>query len=535
MLGTWFLSDNMWVESGVNYFPNSRTPSLAAKLFSLDFGYVPLPQRIIAAIGTLFNFPASSIPYFYKWSATLLTAAMVGTFCLKPFRALVQNDLLRLLTAIVVLLVAPFEDKLFLNFTYFSSFFIAIITALALVEKSKNVPRWSWFIPVLVVSKPAVLSVLPAMICVALVSKTRFRFITLISGFFCLGQLIRLAFSHATGVGIVSTNKFSLIEKLYATAAYFLHLLGAFSARDFFYRHPHQIIWIGLGLLIICCLIVIKKRCQSNALVLVGLSLLFFNVLLNVFGLSDEWNITALRNLSDVPIQRHIIGGYFGTILMIVGLIAAYTNRRIDPERSWSNYVGPIIFLSWFVLSGWFTASRPIDFFAKDESMMHAGLWTSMADAIDSQDALGVPVAPLGWVFQKNCVLMNSEKLPLMTYPYKFKSSSMKDDTSIIFLEPPHTTYKYLISFAVLIRPKGVQSLSVNATAVVKMKDGITQYLVGARQLPATSGGLLMLTGRESISLKDIQSITIKFNMPIEMGYFSEKAKDQPIILWLGN
>jgi len=534
MHGTWFLSDNMWFESGANYFPNSRAPSLAVKLFSLDAGYIPLPQRIIAAISTLFNFPTSSIPYFYKWSAALLSAAMVGTFCLKSFRALVQSDLLRLLTAIVILLVTPFEEKLFLNFTYFSSFFIAIITALALVEKSKNVPQWSWLIPIFMVSKPAILSVLPAMICVALVSKTRFRFITLISGFLCLAQLIRLALSHATGLGIVSTNTFSLIEKLYAIAAYFPHLLGAFSAKNFFDKHPHQIIWVGLGLLIICCLIVIKKRCQSNALILVGLSLLFFNILLNVFGLSDEWNITALRNLTYVPLERHIISGYFGTILMIVGLIATCINRRMDQERSWSKYVGPMIFLSWFVLSGWFEASRLIntDSFVKNESMIHAGLWTSMADAIDSQYAVGVPLATLGWIFQKNCVQMNSEIRTLVNY--KFKSTSMEDDTSVIFLEPLRTTYNNLISLTVLVRPKGVQSLLVSAKTILKMKDETIKYLVGSRQLPA-SGGLLMLTSRESIPINDIQSITIKFDMPIEMGFIPEKSKDHPIILWIGN
>lgn len=534
MHGAWFLSDNMWVEAGTNYFPNSRAPSLITKLFALDFGYLPLPQRIIAAISTLFNFPASSIPYFYKWSATLLTAAVVGTFCLKPFRALVQNDLLRLLTSIVVLMIAPFEVRLFISFTYFSAFFIAIITALALVEKSKNVPRWSWFIPVLMVSKPAVLSMLPAMICVALVSKTRFKFITLISGFFCLAQFIRLAFSHATGVGSVSMNKFNLIEKLYATAAYFLHLLGAFFAKNFSDRYPHQIIWVGLGLLIICYLIVINKRCQSNALILVGLSLLFFNVLLNAFVLSDEWNINILRHLTYVPIGRHIICGYFGTILIIVGLIAACTNRRVNQERSWFHYVGPMIFLSWFVLSGWFTTSRLInrEAFEKNESMMHAGLWTSMADAIDSQDAVGVPVAPVGWAFQRNCTQLDPDVHS--SNSYTFKSTPMEDDTSVIFLEPLRTTYKNLISLSLLVRPKGVQSILVSSKTIVRMKDNTIRYLVGSRQLPA-SGGLLMLTSKEPIPINGIQSITIKFNMPIEMGFISEKSKEKPVILWMGN
>jgi len=167
----------------------------------------------------------------------------------------------------------------------------------------------------------------------------------------------------------------------------------------------------------------------------------------------------------------------------------------------------------------------------KDGSMMHAGLWTSMADAIDSQSAVGIPVASLGWVFLKNCVQLDPEMQPF--HPCTFKSTSIKDDSSFIFLEPPRTTYKNLISLSILVRPQAVQSLSVNATAVIKIKNGTTQYLVGARRLPATIGGFLMLTGREPIPIKDIQSIAIKFDMPIELAYLSEK--DKPVILWMGN
>ena len=168
MQPSWMLGGEMWAEMATNYFPNANSPSYFHKLFSTDAGYIPVPQRLIALVGNALNFPAGSIPYFYTWSATLLTGMMVGTFCLARFRILVKNDALRFCAAIVILIVADFETKTFINFTYFAAFFVAIITSLALVDDIEEVPWWAWFVPILMVSKPAVLSALPAMIIVVI-------------------------------------------------------------------------------------------------------------------------------------------------------------------------------------------------------------------------------------------------------------------------------------------------------------------------------------------------------------------------------
>lgn len=199
MQPSWVLGGEMWAEMGSNYFPAASSPSILVKLFTTDAGYIPLPQRILAACGDLLNFSASSIAYFYTWSAIVLTGAMIGVFCLKPFRLLVSNDFLRFFSAITILLIADFETRTFINFTYFSAFFIAILTALALVDRSRDVPWWAWFIPIMILSKPTVLSVLPAMIVVAYVSKARFRLITALAVLFCFGQMIQMYLSNAAG------------------------------------------------------------------------------------------------------------------------------------------------------------------------------------------------------------------------------------------------------------------------------------------------------------------------------------------------
>ena len=82
---SWVLGGGMWAEMASNYYPNSISDSLWTRLFATDFGYVPLPQRLIGIVGSSFNLPAAAIPYFYTWSAVILTGAMVGSFCLRPF------------------------------------------------------------------------------------------------------------------------------------------------------------------------------------------------------------------------------------------------------------------------------------------------------------------------------------------------------------------------------------------------------------------------------------------------------------------
>ena len=139
------LDGEMWAEMATNYYANAQAPSLVARLMSTDAGYIPLPQRLLALLFHALALPASSIPYAYSWTAILLTAAMVGSFCLGPFRRVVQSDGLRLLVALSVLALADYETRTFINFTYFAAFFILILSALALVsDKMDAPPGWAW-------------------------------------------------------------------------------------------------------------------------------------------------------------------------------------------------------------------------------------------------------------------------------------------------------------------------------------------------------------------------------------------------------
>jgi hypothetical protein len=118
----WALGGEMWAEMATNYFHNANSTSYFQKFLSTDAGYIPAPQRLIAFFGNFFSFPASSIPYFYTWSSIVLTAMLIGTFCLPAFRILVKNDYLRFFTSLAILIVSDFETRTFINFTYFVVF-----------------------------------------------------------------------------------------------------------------------------------------------------------------------------------------------------------------------------------------------------------------------------------------------------------------------------------------------------------------------------------------------------------------------------
>lgn len=525
----WVLGGGMWAEMATNYYANANDSSILVKLFATDAGYIPLPQRLIAYVGNAFNLAPASIPYYYTWAGILLTGSMVGAFCLSPFRALIRNDYLRLFTSISVLLVADFETRTFINFTYFAAFFVAVLTALALVKKNEECPRWAWVIPVLMASKPAVMAIFPAMFVAALVSKTRFRLITVSVVGIVIVQLISTSLSHSAGAfGIV--YNFTTLDKVIATGGYFIGLLGAFTLGKGVSSELYSPLWLGAIALGICIIVIRKKKTPANALILVGLSLLFFNVLLNAFALSDAWNIN-MDKLKSVPLYRHIIVGYFGAILVMAGLIDACFTGKITGKSKGPQILAPFIFVAWFILSGWFgfsgKANRSPEF-----PMLNSSQWQEMSSAIESSGAICVPIDPIGWIYSKNCSKLN----PQLTLEngIEYRSLQARNDFFSTTLFPPQPdAKKNLLSFAVLARPV-LSTAFVQGQAELLMKDGSIKYLSGSRQLDV-SGSLFMFTGNGAVSLADIERITLKFNAPINIAFYPREPGDQAAVLWMGN
>lgn len=532
MQPSWVLSGEMWAEMATNYYSNANASSYLQKLLSTDAGYIPAPQRLIALIGNQLNLPASSIPYFYTWSSIFITGVLVGVFCLPQFRKLVKSDSLRFFTAIAVLLVADFETRTFVNFTYFAAFFVAIITALALVDDSEEVMWWGGFIPVLMVSKPAVLAALPAMILVAFVSRSRFRLIVLLAVVLCLGQLLRMYISSAAGTMPFRATDITFASKLLATVKYFLAFLGGYITGPSFQLQQLYLMLAGVLILSLCVYLVAFKRSAANALIVVGVSLLFFNVFLNAFALSDSWNLDMAR-LHDIPIYRHIIIGFFGCVLIVCGAVCSATNNNsFDSRLRVIGGAGALLFVIWFLGVGWLTFAGKI---SREPSSptINSSQWQIIANAIDTGlSPLCVPINPwwkgINWMYHRNCGLLKSP-------PAWEDGRILVNDNLTYQIPPPAALFdKTLVSAAVLVKPLGSGRSFVEVLMRIELKDGNTRYFSGSRDFNA-SGGLLMLLGEKPIFINEIAAITLIFNVPVEVALAAQEPAYAPGVAWMGH
>jgi hypothetical protein len=251
------------------------------------------------------------------------------------------------------------------------------------------VPIWAWFIPLIMISKPAAFASFPAMIFAAIISKPRFRVITILTAIACIIQLIRVYLSYSSGV-LQPSNDFTIYDKLYAFAHYSLGFLGLY-----FFR-----------------------------------------------------------------------------------------------------------------------------------SLTGNSQWQKMATAIDMGDSLCVPINPLGWIYGRNCQLLNQEDPK--GKPIVYEESTTKAFTIEI---PPSISSRTLISLAMLIKPYSMAQTPISGELELIMNDGTIKYMIGSNKLPST-GGLLMFTSHgEEIAMAKIKRITARLSLPVTRAYVEATT---PAILWLG-
>ncbi|ABS13436.1 hypothetical protein I6H96_08950 [Brucella anthropi] len=532
MQPSWVLGGGMWAEMATNYYPNANASSFVQKLLSTDAGYIPAPQRLIALVGNQLNLPAATIPYFYTWSSIFFTGILVGVFCLPQFRKLVRSDYLRFFTSIAVLLVADFETRTFINFTYFGAFFVAIITALALVEDSEEIPWWAGITPILMVSKPAVLAAMPAMILVAFVSRPRFRLIVLLAVVLCLGQFLQMFISSTAGTMPFRNGDITFVSKLLTVVKYFFGFFGGYITGPYLQFQQFYLIICGILIFFVCFFLFQFKRSSSNALIVVGISILFFNVLLNTFALSDSWNLDMAR-LHGIPVHRHIIVGFFGCVLVMCGVVCSVTNNNSFKSRSrFIDGFGAFLFVLWFLGVGWLAFAGKVSR-EPGSPTINNSQWQILAEAIDSgQSPLCVPIDPwwkvANWMYHRNCGLLEP--------PPAWEDGRVRinDNFTHQIDIPASLIDKTLVSAAILVKPLGSGKSFVEVQMRIKLKDGNIRYLSGSRDFYA-SGGLLMLVGGEPIPINDISAITLIFNVPVEVALTPEEPAGVPGVAWMGH
>ena len=531
MQPSWMMDGEIWAEMGTNYYHHANSPSLFQKLFSTDAGYIPAPQRLIALLGNQLGLPAAWIPYFYTWSSVIFSAVLIGAFCLAPFRKIFESDFLRLMVATVILAVADFETRTFINFTYFSAFFISIVTALALIDDSEEVPWWAWFIPIFMMSKPAVLATLPAMIFAATVCRPRFRLITFFAIFLGLCQLSQMVVSSMGGAMPFRSDEIGVLYKFLAGVKYFLGFLGAYIVGPSLQLKRVSLVLIGAFILLVNISLLLFRRSSANALIFVGLSLVFFNFLLNSFALSDAWSLN-MNKLHGVSIYRHTILAFFGCVLVVCGMVCSLvTVEYLGSNRWFVGGLGALLLFVWFWVAGWFAFAGRI---SKEPSppTINSSEWQLMANAIDAGvTPLCVPINPwwkgANWLYQRNCGLLETPPA------WEDGSVLVKGNLNLRIERPSSLLNRNLIAAAVLIRPVASGEPLVEVLMRIQLKDGSFRNFSGSRKINEF-GGLLMLVGDGAIDGDEIEFFTLEFNLPLEVAVGPAGPTNVPGVAWMG-
>ena len=156
-----------------------------------------------------------------------------------------------------------------------------------------------------------------------------------------------------------------------------------------------------------------------------------------------------------------------------------------------------------------------------------------MADAIDSNvTPLCVPIDPLGWLYARDCKLLNPEA---KIKPFRFEAVNSSGLNHVYNAKPPASIAgKNIISLAVLVKPATPRITLVNTKAIVQLKDGSSQYFTGERKLKP-NGSLILLLGDNNISGNDIASVRLEFDTAVEIAITADAPDGVPAIHWMGN
>jgi len=546
----------MWAEMATNYFPTAQSKSLLVNFFTTDAGYIPLPTRIIALIAHYLRISAAKIPHFYTWSAIFGSSFLVIEFCRKPFRVLVENDYLRMFTVLSILLIVDFESRTFINFTYFSAFFIAIHTSRHLCDRNLSVLRSGWIIPVLLLSKPAVLATLPS-ICVAtfFVKSKKVRIYSIISLLCGFGQIVQLAVSRANGA-FHSTSEHNLFFKILISIKYFIGFLGTYFPGPRWALNRDLSLFVGICIIGVVFSLWKKKYLRTNDWILlsVGSSLILFNIFLNVFALGDLWG-PDLGAVMGAPFHRGIIVSFSGLHLMLLGFIGSiFTHRnknleKVDQVSALRNhalsclalrlqtkfrrvpeFVPPIILVVGMWATGWLRQGIQITR-SPGSPLIHNSNWVELSAEIDDNvTPLCVPINPPNWGYNRDCANLN----PVPDWSHGIREA--KDTSAEIDIKiPEEILNQNLSALAILVRPvdKSIEAnKNIELRLSIKVKGEVVIALKNANNVFNT-GKLIYFKFKKLTPAQLIETIKISFSHPIEIS-LTTSGSETTEFLWMG-
>lgn len=525
----------MWAEMETNYYPTAASGTLLEKLFATDAGYIPFPQRAIALVGEVLSLPASAIPYYYSGAAHVLSGVLIATLILPQFRALIANDALRIVISLSLMLVLDAQTRTFLNFTYLAVLPLIYVTALALVCPG-SIPRWAWLWPVLVLSKPGVLSVLPAIALVAIVIPGRFRRIALVCVGVGIGLVARLAVSARSGANPLQPDTSTVMEKVVTTGEHFLAYLTRFIISPGAIVPRQELLWGGLALFVVALVVALICRTRPVALVAVALYASAFFLLISSFALASvfeptlpllNWEVFDRRVAINVLCAVLVLGAFVAVVAesaQIRALTAGLHVRspgRLGLARFITRGILPLIFISWFVGIGWFGYATTV-LVPVGGPLPNVSQWVSSAEELDTADmAVCVPLEPWGWYYGRDCVPTYVDDPSQLTLGAVGSSVDIPipevvlatDIESLVIFAPPANGG--MGSAVLVLRYETGHAVTVSATSTVEAGGGTFQF-----RIPAVA------------DTPTIASAELSFSTPMNVAQSLVNDSIQPSSMW---
>jgi hypothetical protein len=529
----WSTSGEMWAEMATNYYKYSIENPGIANLLMPDHGYIPLSQRILVYIISLFNFSSSVTAYLYTWSGIVTSALLVGSFSLHYFRALIPSDFSRILICIIILFALDWETSNFINFSYLNIFFISIFTALALKDKAPDAPLIAFFIPVLIVSKVYVLSLLPVLALAILHSKPRYRLIFITALFFSLLHMLYITHSFITQDNFSQGSGFPIHEKILSSMYFFVMYLirDLIGFSNFTYiQTNYGNTWIALtGFIFTAFLFLTLKvhKLRTSPFILIGITAAFGTAFLNSFVNSPSFNIQ--NPIINFTMYRHVITSFIGFIFIYIGLLITWSQNWPYLLKRYFILLGLSI---WIIIGGWTTEL---------ENNLKPGFlvskWQQNSHLIDNAYITKpcVPLDPYPWAYnygpakiEKRIHCDYFSKLTFGVGRYKVFGENNVIDIPISNLKQGHSVKSLMSAVKSYDNSNYVLTMEVS----ILMKDGKKHNIFGQGEVHSADS-MLFLTSKENIFIpvNMIKRMTLRFNLPAIVW-----SDDQgiPIFSWMG-
>jgi len=536
----------MWAEMGTNYYPAVQRDPLGS-LFASDAGYIPLPQRILALIGWALRLPAPAFPYFFTFTALTLSGVMVGIFCLPMFRRVISSDGVRFVLVVVILAVVDFETRTFINFTYLGACFVSVLACHALVSRGRDMPWLAWLIPLLMISKPAVLIALPFVIIAALFTSWHFRIVSLVAVFVAALQALRLATSVDAGGSLLSIGpSLSLLEKIILTGKYALAYLG-----KAFMGPTHQENRIGLLMLVgaVSVAVVILGmfffRSRSWSIVIAGLILILGNSLLIVFTFGAVFG-PGLSMVSSGLYDRRTFVLLAGGMMVIAGLISVSTDivraalvaRGLSSRGAIGISLAAVALLVGMVYaSGWDVYASRIN---RTLTLPVAGVsnWATRSPALSESGKSDVCVAldPFGWVSGPSCVTLSAQTPGGVDAQYPgavsfLQASKIASGGQVILPAPTEVRTAQLLAVAVLAKSSSDRESTGTFSGEASLGDG-TKIHISTTAMVDPEGGVVQLNF-PGVGGTDVVKFSLSASSNVLLGVASTNH-DALFVTWSG-